>query len=119
MTPREIDALVAEKVMGEKAVADEATWDSETWKLNGPIFGPKPYSTDMACAWLVMEKLHAYNPFWECPAGNENFPGIDLSPTIPRGWHCNFGDDTTHAYADTAPMAICKAALKAVGIEVP
>lgn len=99
---RELDALIAEKVMGIPEDSPQMEFD-----------GPPAYSTDIASAWQVVEKLQAFNPFWNRAA----FMDFDLSPTDPKGWTCNFGDDNTREYADTVPHAICLAALKMVGHE--
>lgn len=102
-----LDALVAEKVMGwkstgmlELSVTDEEPWldenQCEKWCT------PK-YSTDIAAAWKVVEKFSSR---------------FSMSRDA-LGWHANMtpfvGGD---CIADTAPHAICLAALKAVGVEV-
>lgn len=112
---RELDALVAEKVMGLKHVFNADL--TEGWIDIDTVCRSLPsYSTDIAAAWKVVEKLQAYNPFWDA----DGFMEFDLSPTSgvdgERGWTCNFGDDNTRAYASTAPHAICLAALKAVTV---
>jgi hypothetical protein len=126
---RELDALVAEKVMGLRRVTEYSeefayphypgdfvnsdghrvfsSFDEPTHQL------PK-YSSDISAAWEVVEKFIKFNPFWE---ENDSL-WFDLSPTKPPGWYCNFGDSSTSVYADTAPLAICLAALKAVGVEI-
>lgn len=128
MTVRERDALVAEKIMNRSqehkinecddpyysqcALCGE-TNGSTDWKLKETkCEAHPPYSTDIATAWEVIEKMIKYNPFWE----QKNCIDFHLSPTSPPGWTCNFGDDTTRVYADTAPEAICLAALRAVGV---
>jgi hypothetical protein len=84
---RELDALVAEKVMG---------WN----------FQRSAFSTDIASAWEVVEKLQALeytfiNLLWD-----------------GQGWDIEMGQDghdiSCDTYADTFPLAICLAALKAV-----
>jgi len=64
------------------------------------------YSTDITDAWAVVEKM--------C-----NETGCDIikvckrDPELLRGeWSCNFGRGF-EAFADTAPLAICRAALMA------
>lgn len=110
MDLREIDRLVAEHVMQD-------------------TFASTPhYSTDIAAAWEVMERLtraestlhmpifnlrfmaevrgeYAY-PCWLVNYAESSGPGIDLSKVL------------TESMADTAPLAICKAALKAKGVEL-
>ena len=127
MTPGEIDALVAEKVMGWKpnqectdenreiheyydgwiCTACEATggWGSQ----DDHDTGLHRYSTDIAAAWEVAEKhLH---PDWDVDLYRDKVEG--------GSWECELvcweRKIAVTAVADTAPMAICLAALKAVG----
>lgn len=74
---------------------------------------PAPYSTDIAAAWQVLGAL--------CPVD------IDLSYFADQdAWRCNIGNGPlTRRYRmpqdewqATAPLAICFAALKAVGVAV-
>lgn len=99
---RELDALVAEKVMG---------WSSEELDEDVGICVPR-YSTDISAAWEVVEKL------------GEKFEQFDLQ----FGWNtgrfvCGFGSFGTSRFESTptefAPHAICLAALRAVGYDVP
>jgi hypothetical protein len=115
---RELDALVAEKVMGFHKhhahdyyinVPDEE-WDNNNdapFPYYWPQWGFPPYSTSIADAWLVVEKLR------------ENFDGIVLAyrnGDTGKEWRVEF--NTEHGwsaeYAETAPMAICLAALEAI-----
>ncbi len=85
---RDLDALVAEKVMGETC-----------------LFTAPAYSTDIAAAWQVVDKLHALSFYLEVGSA---------------GWMARFANiSATEASAATAPLAICLAALKAVGVTVP
>ena len=105
---RELDALVAEKVMGLAA----------------------PYSTDIAAAWLVVEHMHArldpaaqgahqlltlmcVGHYRDCWAASFDFELTD-------DWHeaDRIGAYPFAARAETAPLAICLAALRTVGVEV-
>jgi hypothetical protein len=147
---RELDALVAEKVMGwtgRMEVARRGRRDE--WLVvftgrpdggigdyacfydrdGGKIYCCKPhnihhagrYSTGIAAAWEVVEKVWATLP----KTGYGTFRAL-LHRRDPDGrWICEFapdahGDWSTHATAeaDTAPLAICLAALRAVGVEV-
>lgn len=120
MTNRELDALVAEKVMGWMKTPGKV---EQVWvRPGGPVpfedvykVQPPNYSTDIAPAWEVVEKLIAYNPFWE----ENNCLQFLLTPTAPKGWCCNFGDDNTLAYGDAASHAICLAALKVLLFKSP
>ena len=97
---RELDVLIAEKVLGLKRSGDlfaRAEW-------------PKHYSTDIAAAWEVVEKLgrhslRLYAPCDEAPSWMASFCVYGYRP---------FQDQTWKGYADTAPHAISLAALKAV-----
>ena len=102
-----MDLLVTEKVM-EWAVIPHLGCalidDRERPQIGG--FAQKRFhpSTDIASAWEVMEKLkllvEEITLRW--------LPGDD---EYPSGWFCN-----GIRPVDTAPLAICRAALKAVGI---
>lgn len=106
---RPLDALVAERVMG--LMAHRITVNEALHLMtNGPRPGePVPvrfYSTDIAAAWEVVEKLHL------CELG------MLVDGEGSASWRCVFGGPA-FAEAHTAPLAICLAALKAVGVEVP
>lgn len=71
------------------------------------IYWTPPYSTEISAAWEVVEKFPAMQLFkyanglgWDCY------------------WHAESGPLNVHAQAETAPLAICLAALKALGVEV-
>lgn len=108
---RELDALVAEKVMGmstERRLRDIPE-----------------YSTDVAAAWQVVEKLKWAEP--ELSWSDEqhawclylNKKPLDIwQPEWSGG--CLYLKKTLVIWptAPTAPHAICLAALRAVGVEV-
>lgn len=94
----ELDAIIAEKVMGWKRVPGT---ESGAWMdpcTNDGRMGSWSPSTDIAAAWEVVEKLK-----------------LSLIPTN-KGWIVSqhhlfegpFGED------ETAPLAICRAALAAI-----
>lgn len=165
MTNRELDALVAEKVMGLVVIQNwkcgympdcgnyEATMpaftdDTFTEKIypltpssefdslydeRGPVYelhkGIEPvpfYSTDIAAAWLVVEKLaqdgdeHPACIQKGLPAYGDHDTPFEVYKNYAGypGWTCYFADYEVCAHADTAPLAICLAAIKAVGVEV-
>ena len=113
---RELDALVAEKVMGWERPSDPS------WSYPAYMHDQPAYSTSIADAWLVVEKL---SDKWE----------MNLRTILPaRDYVCEFKlvvknkciVDAQHPFehvwnnpVDTAPLAICLAALKAVGDKVP
>lgn len=120
MDLRKIDALVAEHVIGLEP------WPNRPGTFSAPLvpFGqvPKPctapeYSTDIAAAWDLIPKIQATGPH--------------ASVFVER---CAVGEDRYHyrvydgrqeieccedlAGAETAPLAICLAALKAKGVSL-
>jgi hypothetical protein len=114
---RELDALIAEKVMGFRCVVDKGN-GNVSWIAYGvygethtpPMAWKKwnykvpPYSTDIAAAWEVVEKM------------SEQWPQYQLAK-IEDGWSVMWGFDGygwPEATGKTAPEAICKAALLAV-----
>lgn len=119
---RELDALVAEKVMGLPV-----KWATDPYREIGmPEKGRQPYlkgvaggvyydwadvpkySTDIAAAWAVVERFTRLN--------------YDVAlHTTREGWTCAFRGAllADAAQAPTAAHAICLAALKAVGWETP
>jgi len=132
---RELDALIATEIMGYQGVGfyrrksrftsgwepcakDDVTPDTPEWKAtlaiwreDGETFAVKRYSTDISAAWQVVEKL-----------ASEGFtPSIVFSDEKHWGMtaYCQqesvVGDFTLEdvVWCDTAPEAICKAALMA------
>jgi hypothetical protein len=99
-----LDYLISEEIMF--SINDQIKWSVKNI----------PYSTDMAAAWTVLEKIRTTLD----PLGREWRQTVSRSGSK---WRCEFelsddnaGDDTTYywAEAETAPLAICLAALKAV-----
>ncbi len=104
----EMDCLIAEKVMG---------WWLEAHMCNPPIpvayMNPKDRawyrkaedwapSTNIAHAWEVVERMIVLGKMFSMGShGHDN-----------EDWSAIFG--SIGGYADTAPLAICRAALKAV-----
>ena len=101
---RELDALIAENVLGYECDCSEGP------KSDCPIHGRQPYSlerysTDIAAAWQVVEHLNKSGLIINITVAlpiNEMF---QYSVTIP-------GFDIK--YAKTIPLAVCRAALKTV-----
>lgn len=114
---REMDALIGEKVMGLcahdwKLVPHEdddgvcricQKCHLEFWGLCPPLYGCHygSYSTDISAAWEVVEKLRMF----VLPFGK-----TDWCSTNIRNYRGAFENI---AVADTAPLAICRAALLA------
>jgi hypothetical protein len=119
----EMDALVAELVMGWRPYengrqycdlscglpADRDVDDFIHYSCSYEIPDDWSPSTDIAAAWLVVEKITARNPpFHESPEW-----GLELRQ-IGDGWGVRlYGSHVPmlEAEADTAPLAICRAAL--------
>jgi hypothetical protein len=116
---RELDAQVAEKVMGLQVVRNK----KGGWSIGEPdyyddagiscLFNPLPeYSTDIAAAWKVVEHLmqtgHTLN--LDCWVRSDIYVGPMFEATIGRA-----GIVQGVAGSNEAPLAICLAALKAVG----
>lgn len=131
MTNREIDALVAEKIMGwtyrkpdPKYISAEGVGSYVGFILQPPkinecyerytcagqltFYGyPPHYSTDIAAAWEVAEQMKLKLVV----DGVFGFWRVIIGPVGERNVFCV-------AEEETAPKAICLAALKAVGVEV-
>ena len=114
---RKLDALIAEKVMGNdrdwrKYLELRPLWVRGDKLTNDEYMavalgGELPhYSTQIADAWLVAEKICGDEGHFEL----ERLYWFNAKKT---GWMAIFhkGD----AEADTAPLAICLAALKSIG----
>lgn len=121
---RELDALVAEKVMGWEQVQDPPhtyiAYNTPTgFRLPEEI---PAYSTDLNAAWKVVEAMRRRG-FWcqmRTPFGTPEQKLDDgcwagFTPHGTSGWN---GKPDNWTSAPTAPHAICLAALKAVGVEV-
>lgn len=117
---RKLDALVAEKVMGwkwynilgnsEQQVLASSQEDALSLRPGQMVYDLVPcYSTDIAAAWLVVERLLR--------------DGIQLC-ILPIGYHGGWEvrrvDPGGRAVGQSsfAPHAICLATLKAVGVEI-
>jgi len=117
---RELDLLIAEKVM--KVLICKGDFDGcgenigyEGWYRfkEGPICvecdGTEllNYSTDIAAAWEVLEKLRDLRP------------RIIITHNFENPWSCSMGNGRDvfirESSTESAPHAICLAALKAVG----
>lgn len=113
----ELDALVAEKVMGCSVVLSDLTGSKvcgcdikvcgvDIRPHSGGWFGVAPYSTSIEAAWEVAEKVRIGVLLdWEEP-GEYHATDKPMCHSEGCGPKC--------ATAATAPHAICLAALKAV-----
>ncbi len=110
---REMDALVAEKVMGWNLSLSKDIWckdgeclrDTDDWSP----------SIDIAAAWELVEKFaHNHRNNLAVEMGFSHFSLV----AYPGGeWFCSLGlnDCVAHsAKAETAPLVICRASLIAI-----
>lgn len=131
---RELDALIAEKVMGWEVLTDELeiakregtpdlvdpqrwhrrkVWFKGNEKMACEECGTLPaYSTNITDAWEVVERLVSTPG----PNGDHHSVQVDYSGDAVVVIDEN-EDWQVSAIADTAPLAICLAALKAVSQE--
>ena len=113
---RELDALVAEQVMGfclhESGITRDLTHCETECKRCGVMIADAEFymqrqftpSTSIAAAWEVVEKSNARFEMFNNP--------------IKHIWAVKFEGQDEWVTADSAPLAICLAALKAVRVEV-
>lgn len=116
MDNREIDALIHEKVFGRCAhqwlqhlspMQCFKCGQAETQYSKTPF-----YSTDMAAAWQIVERLDSYEI-------SQNGASHAEVPDPKKGWRATYTQNgrTYTAFAETGPLAICLAALQSIGIE--
>ena len=125
---RELDRIVAERVMELPAKSirlcgtDECVevWTDNPFYADGicnrrdvqGVCDPPSYSTDIAAAWKVVERMH------EC--GHAIVLERWLDMPSKNKWSALFimenGHDTGQRVAESAPLAICRAALVAAGM---
>ncbi len=108
---RALDAEVAEKVMGWHCDG-EFNWRDENNVMQDWVDSWWP-STDIADAWQVVEKMQergavfGYQTIKEGVRGN--FAWFGVLPTPASSFHEDF-----YGEGETAPLAICRAALEAL-----
>jgi hypothetical protein len=107
----EIDRLIAKKVMGQERTASCPLGDPTCDGKYEPQVGHWPclpyYSTDIAAAWQVVEHLRTQNWYLLRLTNGDNNYACYFGRGIVQG---PYG----YAVGDTAPLAICKAALKVI-----
>jgi hypothetical protein len=99
---RELDALIADKITNYVSLTTH-------WNPIDEIYGDLPhYSTNILDAWQVVEKLkaHPYLFIFE----------MEVVVDCDCAFHGATG--SFRAEAETAPLAICLASLKAKGIDI-
>lgn len=106
---QEINALIAEHVLGKSSRSDGLFDYSREFNSKDYHQEPFPYSSDITAAWEVVEKLVS-----------EHYQII--VSVYEGGASCDYGFPRTGTWtpkresAATVPLAICLAALKAKGI---
>lgn len=108
MKPYEIDKLVAEKVMGYEIRYGNIVRD-------GKRSGIPPYSQKIEFAWRVVEKLFKDGMIVDV------LSDIQSQNEYKIGYIVKILDSSSNTIArknESAPLAICLAALKSVGVEV-
>ncbi len=112
---RELDYKIA-ALIGDK-LRTRGKWRGYWSSANGKIHyshmddGPQHFSSDIAAAWRVVEFMRKSHGF-------DGYNGFLLTG-IDGAWYCEFPNPTwTEFSGQTAPLAICKAALRACGVEV-
>lgn len=117
---RELDALVAERVMGCHVISGFDWYSHPTAfcacdnhdheQACSHIVGILAhYSTDISAAWQVVEHVNKMGDWSVWQLGNGNWRACILFD------QCIMGDGT----GETAPLAICRAALSTVAVDPP
>jgi len=119
---RELDALIAEKVMG--------------WHREKSVRGPEFWADSMGHqAWVVDNGLSmedwegGWNPselLQDAWSALSRWKSVMLERVFGRQWTCRIGDDSagmdpklcSTGEAETVELAICRATLAKVGVEV-
>lgn len=115
MTNRELDGVVAEKIFGWRAGNDpKQPWVKGWFTPDGAWYmGTPSFCDDISAAWLVVEKLREYGFLLESVGD-----GIHWAVNLMNPPNTNNIRAEIDVIAETAPKAICLAALKACGVEV-
>jgi hypothetical protein len=113
---RELDALVAEKVMG---LICSCRIERTYCAIHGEYHtgSLRAYSTEIAAAWEVVEKVAVKGiDFYLEKDPHRSFYWCRFNDTIQGTFNREGYEDTRlgEGTADTAPLAICLAALEAV-----
>jgi len=115
---RELDAAVAEHVMGwTRERTEKNNWyepESRLWKPVDSTTNLPRYSSNIVAAWEVVERLHelGYNLAIYCQRKGAQDEGVEVH--VGKGdYNDNVVWPPVH-HANTAPKAMCYAALLAV-----
>lgn len=116
---RELDALVAEKVMGWTPRGPHPIFASRVFATgHSDTFAPY-FSSDVLAAWQVVQKMRELG-WWmrlQSPFESDDSTwNAGFTAHSCTGWN---GRPDHSGQGDTAPLAICLASLKALGVELP
>jgi hypothetical protein len=105
---RELDALVAEKIFGWLMIDAAAGIGAPDHSGLSAIAAVPHYSTDIAAVWQIVEHF------------GRKAASVDVSRRM-RGYRCVIVWDgpNADARAESAPLAICLAGLRACDVKVP
>lgn len=117
MDNRQIDALVAEKVMGLISGPIVEIIGGKAVNGRGDSVILPYYSEEIKAAWQVVTKLES------------RYCVTISTPSVGNKYHCSIGLKTDEfieknfppsfsAWGESAPLTICLAALKAAGVEI-
>jgi hypothetical protein len=114
----ELDALVAERVMGWTIYSNDRKYQ-QGWSEHseGTPMDIPSYSTDIAAAWEVVERVNFLDKYSRDFLLQRECIDVDPYRWVWFAWFRKDGVDEnvdTSARCETAPHAICLAALKAV-----
>jgi hypothetical protein len=119
---RELDALIAVHIMGyEKTYHDCGLMGTRLIEQAGKTYAiPEmipEYSTNIADAWLVVEKMIELGWQYEVQGwGKQHGHHSTFITWVPHNG--GMKQIIHHEEAETAPLAICLAALKACGVSI-
>lgn len=119
MDKREIDRLIAENVMGFKPIYDDNILIAFESEVSNLIFTDDDNcewapSTDIRDAWLVVEKIRGHKIF---QLGDMEDVNGNLMYYADFQYNDGYRIVYNEAHAMTAPLAICLAVLKVIGME--
>ena len=138
-TLREVDRLIAERILGVRPCKEwkrvslgsaggpalmhkaEKQHDHECFPdideiptFAGTLGGPPRYTTDIAMAWRLLDKMHERH-FGVVIAHRAEDPTYEVELSPMKSADAEHGSRVAEG---TAPLAICLAALRAYGIDV-
>lgn len=111
---QDLDHLVATKVMGWAYGDEERVWfdvsGNFVYCAPNSFIGLTPFSpsTRIDHAWMVVDKMNKDVRF--------RLTNLFYSQEEGRGYFANFGDWPMNTCGETAPLAICRAALMSLGV---